>query len=209
MLAEVKTSRSSSTTGGSSASEHALGQLDRPALAAGALAQDRELVAAHARERVLRAEHAGETQRHRDEQLVAEVVSERLVDHPEAIQVQVEHGDGAAAARRAGDRVLQPVVEQRPVGDARQGVVHGLVAGTLLAAVAPQRCGQDLRGRPEERELLGSEGFVAGIERGDQHDRAAVVRTHHGDRGARAAGEPPGPGHDTERVVPAMTAACA
>ena len=69
----------------------ALGQVDGVALALDVLEQDRELVAAQARDEVRRAQHRLQAPREVHQQLVARLVAERVVHHLEAVEVEVHH----------------------------------------------------------------------------------------------------------------------
>ena len=62
-----------------------------------------------------------------DEQLVAGGVAGAVVDGLEVVEVHEEDGDRAAAAVGAGQRVVEPVGEQRAVGQAGERVVEGVV----------------------------------------------------------------------------------
>ena len=112
--------------------EQPLGDLDRAALAGQPLAQHRELVAAHARERVALRDQRPEPHRDLAEQLVAALMAERVVDELEAVDVEHEHGDRAAVAGSECERVVHAVDEQRAVGQARERVVQRPVLDLLL-----------------------------------------------------------------------------
>ena len=88
-----------------------------------ALDDDRELVAAGPRDRVGVAQVRGEALRDALQHLVAGGVAERVVDLLEAVKVEEQQPEVAAAAPRAQHRLVQPVAEQRPVGQARERVV--------------------------------------------------------------------------------------
>ena len=59
------------------------------------------------------------------QQLVADRMAERIVDVLEAIQIEEQHRDLLAVARRQGDRLADAVVQQHAVGQAGQEVVLG------------------------------------------------------------------------------------
>ena len=101
--------------------EHALGDDRRLARVGDVLEQHGELVAAHARDGVARAQRRVEPQRDGLQQLVAGLVAERVVDDLEAVEVEEQHGGAGprAAAARAPQRLLEPVEEQRAVRQAR------------------------------------------------------------------------------------------
>ena len=109
---------------------------DDPGLLAGVALevaeQQHELVAAVAGQHVLGACAGGEPPRDLAQQLVAGAVAERVVDHLEVIEVDVEQRDGAIVPSRAGQRVDQVLVELGAVGQPGQRVVVGHVGDALL-----------------------------------------------------------------------------
>ena len=78
--------------------QHALGDGDRVLLVADVLAEDRELVAAEAGHGLVPAQRVAQAVGDGDDQLVAGRVAEAVVDDLEAVQVEEEDGDVAAAA---------------------------------------------------------------------------------------------------------------
>ena len=131
------TGRSPTTTGASKRRQQPLGDLDRPALAGQPLAQQRELVAAHPRERVALVHQRAEPQRDLGQQLVAARVPERVVDELEAVDVEHQHGDRAAVARGQRERVVHAVDEQRAVRQPGERVVQRAVPDLLLQGDDP------------------------------------------------------------------------
>ena len=85
--------------------------------------EDRERVAAEVRERVERADGAGEALRDLDEHAVAELVPEHLVDLVEAVEVEQDEGEAAAV-----DRAVELLAQRAAVGQAGQRVVQLEVA---------------------------------------------------------------------------------
>ena len=85
---------------------------------------DAELVAADPRHGVDLA-HAG-AEPHRDllEQEIARGMAEGVVDVLEAVEVEKQQGRHVAPAADAGDRLLEPLEQQNPVGQPGQRVVH-------------------------------------------------------------------------------------
>ena len=81
--------------------------------------QHGELVAAEPRGGVGLAQARGDAPRDAAQQAVADRVAERVVDRLEAVEVDEEHRELLAAAPRRGDRLGEPVVEERAVGEAR------------------------------------------------------------------------------------------
>ena len=93
---------------------------------------DDELVAAQPRGGVLLAQAVGEALRDGGQQQVADRVAERVVDVLEAVEIEEQHGELAASAMRAGDRLPDAIREQRPVGQAGQRVVMRHVHDALV-----------------------------------------------------------------------------
>ena len=75
---------------------------------------------------------------HVAQQLVAEVVAERVVDDLEVVEVDEHHRDRARVALRE-HRLLQAVVEQVAVGQPGERVVVRLALELLLVALALDR----------------------------------------------------------------------
>ncbi len=118
--------------------EDALGHLHHGSGIGGVLEQHGELVAAEAGGRVARTQAAPQAVGHGAEQLVARPVPEAVVDQLEVVEVDEGHGrDGGVGAADPGQRVLDPVEEQRPVGQSGEGVVEGLVAQLVLEGPPP------------------------------------------------------------------------
>ena len=86
--------------------------------------QYQELVAPLTADRVGAANAGRQPLRDRPQQLIAHRVAERVVDVLESIQVDVQHGDGAAGAVRAHHRLIEPVAQQGPVRNVRETVVQ-------------------------------------------------------------------------------------
>ena len=104
---------------------------------------DDELVAAETRGGVLFPQAGREPRGDRRQQQIADRVAERVVDVLEPVEVEEQHGKLAAPAMRAGDRLSDPVREQRAVGQAGQRVVmrhvdHALVGEAALGDLGLQ-----------------------------------------------------------------------
>ena len=93
--------------------------------------QHGELVAAEPGDRVGGRERALQPPAHLDEQAVAVVVAESVVDLLELVEVHDDERHRFGRARRALQRLAQPVVEQRAVGQTGQPVVQRLAAQDL------------------------------------------------------------------------------
>ena len=104
------------------------GQVDEDGAVASDHAQHDELVAAEAGDGVARrARSRAEPAGHLDEQLVAGGVAERVVDDLEAVEVDEEDDDVFASAVGPGERLAQPVEQERAVGQPGERVVEGVV----------------------------------------------------------------------------------
>src|SRR3954469_19712271 len=100
------------------------------------LAADDELVAAEARDGVRAADHLLEAGAEGDEQVIAGLVAERVVDRLELVDAEKEDGRERPGALRASEGVLDAVVEERAVRQAGERVVQRLVAHARLAVLA-------------------------------------------------------------------------
>jgi len=83
---------------------------------------DDEFVATQPRDRIALAHRADQPLRNRLQQLVAGVVAQRVVDAFEMIKVEEEAPDVRAVALRQREKLLQPLIEQRPVRQASQDI---------------------------------------------------------------------------------------
>ena len=98
--------------------------------------QHRELVATQPRHRIGRPQGAAQPHRHFLQHLIAGVVAERVVDFLEAVEIDQQHGEAALIAMRSQDRLLQPVLEQRAIGQIGQRIVIGEIGNALIGQVA-------------------------------------------------------------------------
>ena len=129
------------TQGSAMTVEQALGERLGLLARGEALGEVEELVAAEAAQRVRGARHLLEAPGDRPQQLVAREVAEGVVHALEVVEVDQQDGADAAVARDARVGLVEPVLEERPVGQAGQGVVQGAVRelgreGALLGDVA-------------------------------------------------------------------------
>ena len=109
--------------------------------------QQRELVAAVARDGVAGAQRAFDPLRDRHQQAVADEVAERVVDELEAVEVEEQHGAAelAVVAARALRLELEAVEEERAVGQPGERVVQRVVAE--IGELAQRARGDDRVGR--------------------------------------------------------------
>ena len=63
-------------------------------------------------------------------------MSERVVDRLEVVEVHEQHRDGVGFTRQPLQRVLDPVPEQRTVGEPGDRVVEGLMGELFLERLA-------------------------------------------------------------------------
>ena len=84
----------------------------------------RELVAAEARDEVVAAQGPGEPIGHAADQVVADVMPERIVDVLEMVEVDVEHRGGRSAMAHLIDHRLQALAEVAAVRQAAQRIVQ-------------------------------------------------------------------------------------
>ncbi len=129
----------------------------------------RELVPAQARHRVGLAHAGSDAARGVDQQNVALLVSERVVDLLEVVQVDEQDRDVQLIALGLGDVVRQPVMEHAPVGQLGQRVEVGLLPDQHFRLLL---LGHVLDHAKMQRRASGVDG---GNRHVDPHDRA--VRT--------------------------------
>src|SRR5208283_1885313 len=92
------------------------------------LDQDGKFIAAQARCRVLGAQRSKESSGGRHEKSVARGVAEAIVDFLEFVQIQIENAATVVGAAHAtAQREVEAVKEERPVRQACEHVVHGVV----------------------------------------------------------------------------------
>ena len=116
--------------------QHPVGHLDDVDVVAGVLDQHGELVAAEPGHGVA-GPHAGvQALGHLDEQPVPGGVAEAVVDLLEAVQVEEQHRHRGRLALGPLEGVVDPVLEQGPVGQRGQRVVEGLVDELVLELAA-------------------------------------------------------------------------
>ena len=80
---------------------------------------DDEFVAAEPRDGVGFAHRGREPLRDRLQQLIARIVAQRVVDPLEVIEVEEQARDVRAVALRLREDLLQPLIEERPIRQAR------------------------------------------------------------------------------------------
>jgi hypothetical protein len=91
------------------------------------LHQDSELVAPEAGDGVAGTDALAQTVSDLDQQVVTRGVAETVVDLFEAVRVEEQDGDRRAVRCPPGEGMLDPVLEQSPVGQACEGIVEGLM----------------------------------------------------------------------------------
>src|SRR6476620_4680981 len=92
-----------------------------------------EFVAAEARHQLVSAHHMAEPLGDRENELVADMVAERVVDVLEVIEVDEEHGGGGPAAAHFADQSFQPFAEIDAVGQPADRIVQGEMAQLRFA----------------------------------------------------------------------------
>ena len=97
---------------------------------------DRELIAAEAGDGVGLAQNNLQTLRDLLEDVVAGLVTEGVVDLLEPVEVHQQEADRAGAAARRRQGTVEPVGEQRAVGQSGERIVQGLVGEGVLDSLA-------------------------------------------------------------------------
>ena len=135
--------------------------------------QHQELVAARMREQVLRSRLAAQPGRDDAQQAIAGVVAERLVDRPEAIETDEEHGEAAGLAADALHRFGESALEHQAVRQPGEGIAERL-ALQLAFGVAQRSAQARLERRAEPRRQQQRDRTDRGQPR--QHGRRHAVR---------------------------------
>ena len=180
--------------------------------------QHGELVTAETGDHVVLAEQFLEPVAQLDQQPVAVVVAERVVDLLELVEVHHQEGHGVEGVRRPAQRLSQPIGQVGAVGQPRQTVVQGLAAqhlgrGDLLGDVLERDAHRSAREREHVRRVDGTgqvlafeaEVVVAEPLTGADHGGQRFVDELGGDlvrRGEQVREPPPDrtPGRDPEQL---------
>src|SRR5207248_159458 len=94
--------------------------------------QDGELIAAQSSDRVGRPQATFKPPRERDQQVVADTVTEAVVDVLEAVEINEEDGEQVVgAAARVLDGEAEVVEQERAIRQPRQRIVKGRMAEVL------------------------------------------------------------------------------
>ncbi len=98
--------------------------------------QDRKFIAAQTRRGFRPAQHAPQPPTELAQKQVAEVVTERVVDLFEAVEVHHQQCERCLVAPRRQDCLAQTVVQQQPIGQAGERVVDRLMLERSLSLLA-------------------------------------------------------------------------
>ncbi len=127
--------------------QHALGQREGFTVADDLLGEDHELVAAQTSDRVAVAHQVFEALGDGDQQLVADLVPEVVVDRLEAVEVDEQQRDHAGAAMQARERLARAVHQKAAVRQMRERVVQSLVLEVVQSFVLKAIAVGDVLGR--------------------------------------------------------------
>ena len=109
----------------------------------------------------------------RDQQLVADLVAEAVVDELEAVEVEEQDARQPAAAAQARERLLEAVEEQHAVGQPGERVVQRAVADRVLGRLALERVGEHVGQRLEEVDVARRRSRVRIAVHAEDAERAA------------------------------------
>ncbi|MNQ56810.1 hypothetical protein D3C85_709450 [compost metagenome] len=123
--------------------EQAAGPARQAGEAAEGVEDHGELVAGQARDGVGFRHRLGQAAADLAQQLVGHFMAEAVIEHLEAVQVDVQQRQAAAALARALAGLVQAVLEQGAVGQARKLVVAGEIAQALLRLAAGGEVGEE------------------------------------------------------------------
>ena len=155
---------------------------------------DGEFVAAEPRHQILAAHDAAQPLGDVENELVADVMAERVVDVLEVIEIDIEHGGRRAAGAHIGDDAFEPVAEIDAVGQAADRIVQREMTQLPLAGVdflrgAAHMAKDEADKEGEARERDGDErhhalhdgGARLGRRPGETRNRAAlrIEQVHH------------------------------
>ena len=130
---------------------------------------DGEFVAAEPRHQIVAAHDAAQTLRHVEDELVADVMAERVVDVLEVVEVDVEHRGGESAAAHIIDGLLEALAEIDAVGQAADRIVQRQMAQLPLAG------GDFLGGAPHIADAEHDEQREAGQRHRDERRTLATI----------------------------------
>ena len=150
MLALTKCSLPARTNGCVNTAAIRCGHLDGATLVPDVLEQDPELVAAEARNGVAGPHRLLEAGRRRGEQLVADLVSETVVDQLEAIEVEEQDRRQRRAGAAGADRLLEAVDEQGRLGSPVSGSCSARWRMSSSIELALERVGEHIGQRLDE-----------------------------------------------------------
>ncbi len=158
-----------------------LGEHDGLALVIEVGTEDHELVAAEASHRVARPHQRGQPLRDLPQQGVPGVVTQGVVHHLEAVEVQEEHGHERARALGRRQRERQPIEQQPAVREPGEKVVVGVTGELELPLLALDRIADG----PAQQLAVGAclpEVVLRALVDGLHGQRLAVVSAQHDDR---------------------------
>ena len=90
---------------------------------------------------------AGQPSRDRDQQPVTRLMAQGVVDVLEVVEIDEQRGPDRAVATTTGEQLIDPVDDQRPVGQAGQRIVQRLMAQFAVRRATRRRA----RSRPVAR----------------------------------------------------------
>ena len=159
-----------------------------------ALVEDHhELVAAEARHDVACPQRAAQPVRHFEQEQIAGLMAERIVDDLEAVEIDEQHRETVIVALRCVDRLAQQPVEGLAVRQVGQAVMRGEVFDPLVGLVLLvgaieilHREGDVVGEALQQLDELGREGLLLG--RHVDHDADGLIVRDQRERraGARA-----------------------
>ena len=142
-----------------------------------------ELVGPHAGDHVVVAHGLAQTTGDRDDEGVGDTAAVAVDQLLEAVEVDDQHGDQRVGVGDAVEGLLEPVAQQRPVGEPGERVLEAEVVGLEVGPGPLERRRHDVGEALDEGDLVG----VEGAQGGRQHRQRAVE--------ARAPRRPRPPAH--------------
>ena len=154
--------------------DRAIGELFDLMLVGEVFADDDELVASESRHGVVAADRRREPTPHGDEQLVAGVVAEPVVDDLESVEVDEEHRNHRCFVAEAGERGVEPLDRQRAVRQVGERVVECEMTELLGVRGAVESDAHETADPFHDR-LLGIRRLPRGAHVDRQHSQEALV----------------------------------
>ena len=133
---------------------------------------NRELIASKAANHVIIAADGREALRHGLKQRIACIVAERVVDILEPVEIEQQYGCRTGATEGPAQPLDQFLPEQRPIWQARQRIMIGIMLQTDIFCLQLQRRGAQIVRQPAHAFLRAVQEIVLAKQQYDKRDAA-------------------------------------